>query len=362
MKKYSFIILFFLIFLSYFNVYGLDKKNLTLVSNKSVSSFNTDTFNYKDISFSVSDDRGTFNFQSITNNTESKMPVSINILLFDNDKKNIGFVTYCSEKDYSSEYAQFMLKGQESTTFNINVAKRYFIEGKSLSDFSYYAVLDDNKYCQIGGYEKYKGLTFDEIVAGKVFANNNKSDYQKLREMFDNYNLSIDKGILLTVIIIVISFFIRGLILNALYKRMYSMTSILSYLPIGTSYVSFKLSFGSTIAGLYLLIYLISIPLSLIGIGAIVLGILSICEFISFVIVIIKLITKNYNMFINTKSNIQQEVDNSNRVEESLLDEELKDNNSANLQYSDNESTEVVINKEKNDDNEEGSDLTRMFK
>ena len=36
------------------------------------------------------------------------------------------------------------------------------------------AVMNENKYCQIGGYTKYKGLTMEEITKGDVSSNDSK--------------------------------------------------------------------------------------------------------------------------------------------------------------------------------------------
>ena len=109
----------------------------------------SDSFTYQGMSYS-SDGRGKFLFQAITNKTDKKLPVSIDLLLFDQNKKNIGFVTYCTEQDYGGEYSLFTLKAKESTPFSISLSEKYFVEGKSASDLSYYAVLDENPYCKIG--------------------------------------------------------------------------------------------------------------------------------------------------------------------------------------------------------------------
>lgn len=72
----------------------------------------TNSFTYQNMSFSSNlDDMGnaTIYFQQIINRTDQKIPVSINVLLFNNDKKNIGFVTYCTNNDYDSSYNRFEL-------------------------------------------------------------------------------------------------------------------------------------------------------------------------------------------------------------------------------------------------------------
>lgn len=372
MKKFKLLILIFVVFLINSSVYGLEKKDISLVASDSVTSVITDTFNYNGVSLSKTDDEGSFSFQSITNNTNDKIPVSVNILLFDKNKVNIGFLTYCSENDISSDYSKFMLKPHESTSFSINITKKYFVSDKSLSDLSYYAILNENKYCHIGGYDKYAGLSFDEINDGMVSANKNKSDYEKIREMIINYNMNINKVLLIFIITVVVIFFIRGIILNSLYIRMYCKKSILSYLPISSSYVTVKLAFGSGVAAIYILLYLLAFPFSMFNkVAMLVSGFLSVFESISFIIVLVKLITGKYNLMGNSSKNeVEEEYrnnGNSSKSENILLDDDSDDSDNIDISYSNDNNSELSSDNmnsgfKNNDSNEEGSDLTNMFK
>ena len=164
MKK---ILLFLVLLLLPVMVYAEDVKTLIPVDTK--VSVKTEKFDYNNFIYnSKIDEKGNskITFDSIKNNTISKVPVSINILLFDSNKKNIGYLTYCSDKDYDSNYSGFKLNGNGSSSFTINVVSKYFVTGNSTSDVKYISVLDENSYCQVGGYDKYKGLTLDEIVNG----------------------------------------------------------------------------------------------------------------------------------------------------------------------------------------------------
>lgn len=157
-------------------VYAEDYEVKTLIPVDTKASIKTEKFDYNNFVYNSSiDEKGNslITFESIKNNKVIKSFVSINILLFDNNQKNIGYVTYCSDKDLDSKYADFEIPGKGSVPFSINVVSKYFVEGKSTSDVKYISVLDDNKYCQIGGYDKYKGLTLDEIVNG---VGNNKEE------------------------------------------------------------------------------------------------------------------------------------------------------------------------------------------
>ena len=150
-------------------VYAEDYEVKTLIPIDTKASVKTEKFDYNNFIYnSKVDEKGNslITFESVKNNNVIKSFISINLLLFDENQKNIGFVAYCTDKDLDSNYADFELAGKSSAPFSINVVSKYFVNGKSSKNVKYIAILDDNKYCQIGGYDKYKGLTLDEIVNG----------------------------------------------------------------------------------------------------------------------------------------------------------------------------------------------------
>ena len=166
MKKFMFLLVLLLLPIM---VYAEDYEAKTLIPVDTNASVKTLKFDYNNFVYnSKIDDKGNslITFESIKNNNVIKSFVSINLLLFDEGKKNIGFVAYCTDKDLDSNYADFELAGKSSAPFSIRVVSKYFVSGKSSKDVKYISILDDNKYCQIGGYDKYKGLTLDEIVNG----------------------------------------------------------------------------------------------------------------------------------------------------------------------------------------------------
>ena len=136
-----------------------------LISIDDVASVNTEKFYYRNFNYSL-DNNYVIKFEGIKNNTYSKIPVSVNILLFDANKKNIGFLTYCSDKDYSSDYNGFHLLGNQESSYVINVSPKYLF-GNDPANVSYFSILDENKYCQIGGYDKYKGKTIEQILGNE---------------------------------------------------------------------------------------------------------------------------------------------------------------------------------------------------
>ena len=168
MKKF---ILLVILLLTPIMVYAEDYDVKTLIPVDTKATVKTEKFDYNNFVYNSSVDskwNSLITFESIKNNTVTKKPVSINILLFGEDQKNIGFVTYCTNKDLDSNYTDFELAGNASAPFSINVVSKYFVDGKTTSDVKYISVLDENKYCQVGGYDKYEYLTIDQIINGVV--------------------------------------------------------------------------------------------------------------------------------------------------------------------------------------------------
>ena len=291
-KIFMFLFLFFLFGISvpvYADVYETN----VLIPVDTVATVSTDKFQYNDFVFSSTiDSKGNslVRFTSIQNNTLSKTAVSINMLLFGKDKKNIGFLTYCTDKDVSSEYAGFKLSGGQSSPFSISVTTRYFADGYSAKDVGYVAVMDENKYCQIGGYDNYLGMTLEEIVGEAT-----PSEVNESAERFSFLQDRKVQEIILTIVGVVMALMINGIVLNTLYKKMYGKTTSLAYLPITNIYICVKMAFGKIVAGIFIALFLLLFLLVYIGVEFA--GFLAVLLYVaSFVVVLIKLITKNYDM------------------------------------------------------------------
>jgi len=291
----------FIVFLSFlvcYNVKALGYTEMQLIPVDTVATVDSESFTYNDFSYSSAvNEKGntTITFGSIYNKTQEKMFVSIDVLLFDENEKNIGLLTYCTDKDKSSDYSGIKFDAGQSGPFNITVTSRYFVKDKYPKDVKFIAVMDDNKYCHIGGYDNYAGLTIEQISNGQLSEAKTQAEI-----IFDFYNFLQKNGILLIgglILGIIISFGIYGAIINALYRRMFGRTTTLAYLPITNNYVTVKLAFGPVIAKIFLIAYFVSIPLSFIGIGMILLGVISIVSILSFIMVLIKLLTKQYALF-----------------------------------------------------------------
>ena len=384
MKK---VILNILIIIGFFslciNVKAEEYQLNSLIPIDSFATVKTEKFNYIDFIYDSSGNAKIV-FGAITNNTSVKNPVSINILLFDGEQKNIGFLTYCSDKDISSDYAGFKLSGGQSSAFKIDVTKRYFVDGYNSSNVKYIAVMDENKYCHIGGYDNYKGLTISEIIeSNSVGINEKQSIFSKFKF---NFNFNLDNKIIFIILYSLIAlavFILYASIINALNKKMYYRGTILAYIPIINVFVAVKLAFGKIITLIYIVLYLISGFLYLKV--SILLYIVSGFSVLALIIDIIKLITKKYDLFyfeptiksaITTKNNTTN-VDNS-AMNEQILDlsyndegenvEEQKDDSVSNdlfnvssseIQDLNNSSSDSGNNS--NNSSDDISDLSKFF-
>lgn len=337
-KIYKLLFLFIVFSLFIIDVNAIDYSTKKLINLDSEATVKTDTFLYDTISYVNDNNNSYFNIKSVVNNTNISRYVSINILLFDSSKKNIGFLTYCSEYDYNnSVYSQKKLKSSEGTDFIIKINDKYFADGYSSKDIGYYSVLDENSYCHIGGYDKYKGLTLEQIIDGKV--NSEKTNFiQELLYKFDNLNYNL----LFTYILVLIIFcIITGFILNLLNKKMHDSISPVAFIPIGNNYLSVKLAFGRVIASIYTVCLFVSFILYVFDIKFVLYIVLSISS-ISFIIDLFKLISKKYNLFIyeptnnymdSNDINYNNNFDINNMPLKKDVDTDNNDNNSSSSSY-----------------------------
>ena len=342
------IVFFLAVIVSFFTINVNAEELNTLYPVDSVISIQTKNFSYNEMKFNsgVKDRNGypVISFGSITNNSKSTkpIPISIDILMFDSSQKNIGFITYCSEKDLDTDYSGAVIKQNESLPFNLSIVKKYFVKEKSYSDVAYFSVLDDNEYCKVGAYDKYEGLTFEEINNG--ITKTEKSPADKINDLV--FSLGAGVGfIAVFIFILLFVYVIYGLILNALYKRMFAEKTVLAYLPFTNIYITIKLAFGSMIAKIYMIVYFLSFGLVFLHLG-ILTAILSLVSGIAFIVVIIKLITGKYDLLYyepsvnNTNNNVASNDYNnySNNINNNVSTDYTPDtsNSVLDLSYSNN--------------------------
>ena len=292
------IVFFLAVIVSFFTINVNAEELNTLYPVDSVISIQTKNFSYSEMKFNsgVRDRNGypVISFGSITNNSKSTkpIPISIDILMFDSSQKNIGFITYCSEKDLDTDYSGAVIRQKESLPFNLSIVKKYFVKEKSYSDVAYFSVLDDNEYCKVGAYDKYEGLTYEEIKNG--ITKTEKSPADNINDLI--FSLGAGVGFIgVFIFILLFVYIIYGVILNALYKRMYAEKTVLAYLPFTNVYITIKLAFGSMIAKIYMILYFLSFGLVFLHLE-ILTAILSLVSVVAFILVIIKLITGKYDL------------------------------------------------------------------
>ena len=109
-------------------------------------------FLYKGLSYQ----NGMVKFETIKNNSKEKRALSVSIGLFDEKKKNIGTINYCSE-----ELA--LNTKEEKTNFIIDVKGSIIEEGKNYKDVKYISLLGENINCRLDGSKDYIGQTVEQI-------------------------------------------------------------------------------------------------------------------------------------------------------------------------------------------------------
>lgn len=313
MRKIVYVILLILLLSININVFA-EEYQPVLLSVNTPELVSTDKFNYAFVYDTNPDLNGNtyINFSSIHNNKLSKTAVSIDLLLFDEQKKNIGMVTYCSDKDISSDYAGFKLEGDQESSFVIKVVKKYLVAGHNPVDVKYVAVLDENKYCQIGGYDKYYGLTLDQIVQGGY---NGKEG----NGIFKNKELVM---LIIFAIIGLTVYISYGNILNYLYKRMYGKSTFLVYVPLANIFISVKMAFGGIVSKIFIALYIVSALLAFLNIKFLF-GVFNFIAVLAFIVVIIKIATKKYDLLYfepSMQHNVHQDTDNNSDDNNSFID------------------------------------------
>ena len=342
------IVFFLAVIVSFFTINVNAEELNTLYPVDSVISIQTKNFSYSGMKFNsgVKDRNGypVISFGSITNNSKSTkpIPISIDILMFDSSQKNIGFITYCSEKDLDTDYSGAVIRQKESLPFNLSIVNKYFVKEKSYSDVAYFSVLDDNEYCKVGAYDKYEGLTYEEIKNG--ITKTEKSPVDKIHDLI--FSLGAGVGFIgVFIFILLFVYIIYGVILNALYKRMYAEKTVLAYLPFTNVYITIKLAFGSMIAKIYMILYFLSFGLVFLHLE-ILTAILSLVSGVAFILVIIKLITGKYDLLyfepsvnnINNNVGLNEYNNYSNNVNNNVITDYTPDtsNSILDLSYSNN--------------------------
>lgn len=305
MKKFlNFLGLFLFLFMLFFgDVEAAEYKVGDLFAPKELATVKTDNFIYNNIYF----DGKVVTFGEVKNLTDEKIPVSVSIGLFDASKKNIGIINYCSNEDYESDFSGLNLKKGQSTNFNVLVKNKYLKEENSQGNISYLGIIDDNIYCKVGGATNYIGKSMEEIKGQESLTVREVSGLDKLLEMV--LAIATLNGIVFLVVSLVL-YVLLGLLINNLHAKMYGNSTVLAFVPICNSYLLVKLSFGKMIAIGYLVVAVLFTMMGTIGTVLI-----AITNLVSLLIVIIKLVTKNYDLFIVNNVSLPKKISKKEKMQ-----------------------------------------------
>ena len=113
----------------------------------------TNNFSYRNFGYDTTTDSVTF--EHIKNLSDKELPISISIAFFDENKRNLGVMNFCSKDD--------MLNSKEEKEYSIKIEKQDVAEGKNVKDIKYIAIITDNINCNTERYFDYVGYTVDYI-------------------------------------------------------------------------------------------------------------------------------------------------------------------------------------------------------
>lgn len=202
---------------------------------------------------------GVLKFELVKNKRKEKQPLAIDILLFDENKINIGRVAYCTTKDLAGEYAQVQVNSGGGSPLTVFVDDTYFVSGHTKDEIAYLAVLDDNDKCYVGNYNKYGGLTIEEIAQGKVSPDWNENDFINMFSFILNVGIYSFLAILLAI---VASYVLFVALINCLNKEMFGKKAPFKFVPGINFIVSLNIAFGRIVAFIGALLLIGSIYLA----------------------------------------------------------------------------------------------------
>ena len=170
-------------------------------------------------------------------------------------------------------------------------------------------------------------MTLKQIESGLVASNLTEEGIAlELFSFFKGKGFII---IIIAVLILLIILIVNGILLNALYKRMYAKKTSLAYLPFFCNYVAVKLSFGELIGKIYFIALIFSGLLSFVGLKFI-LTLMNIISFVSYIVVIIKLITKKYDLFYYDPVNsVNKEFTSTKEDDSNFINQDMSLNSEA---------------------------------
>ena len=292
MKKFTFLLLLWLFPIL---VFAKEYQELELIPIEDSATVETVEYSYQEFTYQNEVEKkpyGILKYELVVNNSSEDKPLAVNVLLFDKNKENIGFVAYCTTKDLRGDFAQTTVNGHAGISLEVPVDDSYIVKGKTKDDIRYISVLDGNGSCLVGDYDKYVGLTIEDIRAGKVSPDWNENSIVNLFSFILNVGLYTFIGILLFIMTLYTLF---AAMLNHLNKKMFGKKLKLRYVPIVNLFFSMNISFGRIIAGIGMVGLLASFYLMTKN-SFILFYIMAGFCFLSIAVNIIKFFTQNYDL------------------------------------------------------------------
>lgn len=194
MKKIIQCVIFFLIMFLSLPVHAANYEFEELIPEGVTTTIRGDTLLYQNISYQD----GIVSIKKIKNNSKESAKVTISIGLFDEDKKNVGTINYCTSDET-------LASKEEKENFTIEVTS-YLGDGKHAKDISYFAVLSENTSCRKSGSKDFIGQTISQMKQGK----NN--------QLTDSTKMLID--IIIVVVVILVGLFLYRFLFTTAYRNM----------------------------------------------------------------------------------------------------------------------------------------------
>lgn len=164
MKKIILLITILITAILNINVNAANYKLRELIPVNKETTIVTNNFSYKGLYYDNTTKQESYIiFKGIKNLTKENLPVSVSIGLFNEKKKNIGTVNYCSSNDDKSFIKDRGLDGKAEMSYTIKVDSNYLATDSKETDVKYISVLSDNINCRTTGAQDYVGQTIEKI-------------------------------------------------------------------------------------------------------------------------------------------------------------------------------------------------------
>ncbi len=298
-KKILYLTCFIILFFACLNTSAKSKGIGILIPTGTKGNANTSIFEYTNFYNNyINEQEDTIIIESVKNISKRQQYISVKIGLFDPFGKNIGIINYCSKKDADGIQGKTINTDEIYNNLTINVRNEDIVETKTLFDIQNIAIIGDNESCENGSSLSQIGKTVDEIL-------NRNQEKESNNDRETMIIIVIILGILILYLFICYT-------IDSLYRRGHEGDgNILCYIPIVNFFMLAFVALGPLLAIIYMIFLAITIYLSRNLLFNIISNFKDIKAYIElfksktvipfiivtgilFIIVIIKIIIKNY--------------------------------------------------------------------